>query len=196
MPHFNFIDIGTSDFDYTIPQPLEYGIYIEPLDFYLDSIPEYPNCFKENCAISDSNDFIEIYYVKPEDIKKYNLPNWFRGCNSVLQPHPTVNNILKEKKLDISKIVNKKKIKSLNISDIYLKYNVTSVDIIKIDTEGHDCHIVRQILESHIHPKIIFFEINELSDNSLVENTVNLLSKNNYEQKSEQHANTCFIKSS
>ena len=31
----------------------------------------------------------KIFYVKPENITKYNFPNWLRGCNSISKPHPS-----------------------------------------------------------------------------------------------------------
>ena len=194
MPHFNFIDIGTSDFDYTIPNNGDSGIYIEPISFYLNSIPDFKNCFKENCAISDVDGYVEIYYIKPEDIKKYNLPPCLRGCNSILKPHPSVSKELELKNIDKSELVLREKVKSLQINQIYKKYDVASVDIIKIDTEGYDCHIVKQIIKSNIHPKVLRFESNELADTNLINETVELLLENGFTQKYRTNIDTCFIK--
>ena len=44
--YIDFIDIGTSDFRYTIPKEGECGIYVEPIKFYLDKIPDY-DCTKK-----------------------------------------------------------------------------------------------------------------------------------------------------
>ena len=51
MQHFDFIDIGTSDFDYTIPNNNQFGIYVEPIKYYIDKIPNYPNTIKLQVAI-------------------------------------------------------------------------------------------------------------------------------------------------
>jgi len=195
MNHFDFIDIGTSDFRYTIPKESQCGLYIEPLQFYLDSIPEYKNCFKECCAIADHEGFIKINYIHPSVIKKYKLPNWLRGCNSILDsPHPSAIRVLNSRKISHAEAITSTQIKSLTILDIYEKYNISSVDSIKIDTEGYDCYIVNQILKSPIHPNIIIFESNLLTDNSMFQDTLKLLLKNGFSKKYITNIDSCFIK--
>ena len=81
MSNFSFVDIGTSDFRYTIPNNNEFGIYVEPIDFYLDSIEDYPNTIKARLAITDKDGTVPIYFVPPDAIKKYDLPFFIRGCN-------------------------------------------------------------------------------------------------------------------
>ena len=62
------------------------------------------------------------------------------------------------------------------------RYNVESVDLLKIDTEGHDCIIVNSILDSNIGvlPKKIWFEANELTNPKFVEKTVKRLKEFGY----------------
>ena len=71
---YNFIEIGTSDFD-TLLQTTEnqIGLSIEPLKIYLDRLPNNSHVIKVNCAISDKNGMTNVFWVKPEDIDEYEL---------------------------------------------------------------------------------------------------------------------------
>jgi hypothetical protein len=117
--HYDFIEIGTSDFRTLIQtcKDNETGLSIEPIKMYLDNLPDKPNVTKVNCAISNVNSTIEVFYVKPEDIIKFNLPNWVRGCNSINKPHPTVLNLLGDKH---DSIITKEIVKVIN----WLKLNL------------------------------------------------------------------------
>ena len=48
--HFNFVEIGTSDFDTEIQKAgdSDVGLSVEPLKKYLDRLPNKPNCVKVN----------------------------------------------------------------------------------------------------------------------------------------------------
>ena len=102
----DFIEIGTSDFDTEIQKKdKKRGISIEPIKYYLDKLPDKENCIKIESAISDNNNPVKIYYISEENIKKYKFPLWFKGCNSINNYHPTVQNYLNNKMADkLSKI--------------------------------------------------------------------------------------------
>jgi hypothetical protein len=57
------------------------------------------------------------------------------------------------------------------------RYDVESVELLKIDTEGHDCVIINNILNStnEVLPKKIWFEANELTNIKFIEKTVKRL---------------------
>jgi hypothetical protein len=79
--HFDFIDIGTSDFDTSasIALATETVLLIEPISEYLESLPGGVNCHKENYAVGQDYESVEIYYVPPKTIQELNLPDWVRG---------------------------------------------------------------------------------------------------------------------
>ena len=87
--HYDFIEIGTSDFDTLIQTCSDesIGLSIEPLQIYLDRLPNKPNVKKITKAISELDSEIDIYYIPLENIWKHNLPIWVKGCNSVSKPH-------------------------------------------------------------------------------------------------------------
>lgn len=153
------IEIGTSDFRTQAGQ-VE-GIFIEPVKYYFDRLPD---CNKINCAISNrEGGRIDIYYLTDEEITRYNLPKWVRGCNSVGQPHPSVVKILIERCIS-EYIIRCDSVPVRRIKSILDEHNVTAIDFLKIDTEGHDCIILNDLLNTvDIIPKKIQFEANVLS---------------------------------
>jgi len=173
---YDFIEIGTSDFD-TLLQTTEgqIGLSIEPLKFYLDRLPNNSHVIKVNCAISDRNAMTNVFWVDPIDIEVYELPSFLKGCNSILKPHITTERILKEEKLEF--LLNQTECEMITWQKLVERYNVESVNLLKIDTEGHDCVIVNNILnsDSRILPKKIWFEANELTNPKFVEKTVKRL---------------------
>jgi FkbM family methyltransferase len=153
------IEIGTSDFRTQAGQ-VE-GIFIEPVKYYFDRLPE---CNKINCAISNYEGEIDIYYLTDEEITRYNLPQWARGCNSVGNPHPSVVTILTERCIPIE-VIRCDAVPVRRIKSIIDEHNVKHIDFLKIDTEGHDCIILNDFLDTvDILPKKIQFESNVLSD--------------------------------
>jgi hypothetical protein len=177
---FNFVEIGTSDFDTLIQQSSsENGLVIEPLKIYLDSLPDKDNCIKVNCAITETDGFVDIFWIHPEDLIKHNLPNWLRGCNSINTPHPSAIQELKTKNLQ--HIYNKTQCKSMCWNTLIDIYDIKNIDFLKIDTEGHDCVIVNNVLNSNtIFPKKLLFEANTLSDGSVISLTIQKLKTAGY----------------
>lgn len=163
---YDFIEIGTSDFRTLIETNDGVGLSIEPIKFYLDNLPNKSNVTKVNVGISNYNGEAKIFYITPDNIKKYNLPNWVRGCNSINSPHPTVKKLLGDKYDDI---INIDLIKIINWETLIDEYNITEINTLKIDTEGHDAVILRDYYNNCLKnkgllAKTIIFENNELSD--------------------------------
>lgn len=154
--HYDNIEIGTSDFDTLIELAKGNGISVEPIPAYFDKLPDRERWKKINVAISNFNGSIDIWYVNPEDIT--NEPWWVRGCNSVNHPHPTI----KEK---FPHLLSKTTVECITITELYNRFNIESVQFLKIDTEGHDVLIVNSLLDSELPlPKRIKFENNVLTD--------------------------------
>ena len=59
-------------------------LLVEPLKCYYDNLPSNENAIKANYAVSNFNGSTEIYYIDPIDIEKYNLPNFLKGSNSII----------------------------------------------------------------------------------------------------------------
>lgn len=165
---YDFIEIGTSDFNTLVQSASgdEKGLCIEPLQFYLDALPNRKNVIKDCCAISLHPGEMTVYYVNPSDIRTHKLPAWVRGCNSVGKPHPTVAQLLSERKL--THIQQKAMVPVKTYEQIMEQYGVSTVEHLKIDTEGHDCIVLKSVMaycDAHpqAFPRRITFETNVLS---------------------------------
>ena len=92
MIDYDFIEIGTSDFDTIIEScsDTDIGLCVEPLVDYLNNLPSKNNVKKINCAISFDDSFgeIEIFYIPVETLKENKLPLGLRGCNRINEFHP------------------------------------------------------------------------------------------------------------
>lgn len=173
------IEVGTCDFD-TNAGLLD-GIYIEPVKYYFDRLPD---CKKENVAISNFEGECKVFYLEEEDIIQINLsrketnkiPEWLKGCSSIIEPHPTLL-----KYVDITQIrVGLAKV--VKLKSIIEKYNITEIDYLKIDTEGHDCVILNNFLdECDILPHQIKFENNRLTNQEELNKIVKRLESLDYQ---------------
>lgn len=171
---FDFIEIGTSDFQTLLQKSNdeEIGLSIDPIKIYLDRLPEKVNKYKLNYAISDKEALVNVFWVHPDDvdnIEKYNLPYWIRGCNSIITPHPTTIKELKNRNLE--HLLRVTQCECITWETLINRHNIQDVKHLKIDTEGHDCVILNYVLESSLVPNKITFEVNELTDMQLLETT-------------------------
>jgi len=187
---YDFIEIGTSDFD-TLLQTTknQIGLSIEPIKFYLDKLPNNPHVIKVNCAVSDIDGTTDIFWVDPKDIEKHNLFSYLRGCNSINHPHETTLSVLKSANLE--SLLQKTTCTLATWKTIVNTYDVKSVNLLKIDTEGHDCYIINNIIDDcgGVLPKKIIFESNRLSDPTLINNTIIRLIENGYNLISKHNDN-------
>ena len=157
---YDFIEIGTSDFDTEIQcAGLKRGISIEPVKRYLDALPNPPHVTKIHGAVSNVSGTIDVYSISPENIQKHNLSYWLRGCNSVNTHH-----ILWAGKVP-DEIIIKDRVPAYTFSDIVSICHVKSCKYLKMDTEGHDLIILESYLDcvSNGFPLVpkIQFEANE-----------------------------------
>jgi FkbM family methyltransferase len=188
---FDFIEIGTSNFETLIEicDNSSIGISIEPIKEYLDMLPNKENVIKLQCGISDINSTVDLYHVELSDINKYGLPDWVRGCNSIINPHPSTKYILKE--LNLEHLMKKVTCEVITWDTLVKKFNIECVDFLKIDTEGHDCYIIKNIINSNsqVLPKTIQFENNILTNSELFKSTLEILNKNGYRVLDESREN-------
>lgn len=168
---FDFCDVGTSDFDTSLSdlKPEQKILLVEPVFSYLKNLPDGKNIFKASFAISDKEGWGKIFYLKPEVIKQYNFPDWIRGCNSLNEKHITVLRLLKECDLP-ENLISEQEVRVINFARLIYLYEITEIDFLKIDTEGHDHLILKSILEFTKKNKIkinkIKFEFNEAFGNT------------------------------
>jgi len=152
---YNYVDIGTCDFevaDGVFSSDKNY-LLVEPMSEYLDRLPSGDNIKKENSACSNRDGLMDIFYVPEDRIISHKLPLWMKGCSKVSEPHIVVVNYLNSVGVPIS-IIESKKINIISFNNLISKYNIDHIDILKIDTEGHDHIIFKEVSRNILANKI------------------------------------------
>lgn len=174
----DFLEIGTSDFDTLVQSSKDdaRGICVEPLSYYLDKLPNKKYVKKINCAISfdDTEGEIKIFYIPEDTIRTEKLPYWLKGCNSVgdFHKHHT--------RLNLTHLVQVETARQIPISKLLEENMVRKIKHLKIDTEGGDCFILKNLFKylleksKEYFPDQITFESNALTSADLVKETINL----------------------
>lgn len=172
------VEIGTSDFETSAGY--EPGLYVEPVEYYFNRLPNRAGCIKERAAISNYEGEIKVYYIPSEIISNYNLPNYLRGCNSVNVPHPTAVRDLQAASLSLN-LIAVQVVPVMRIKTLFQKHNVTEISYLKVDTEGHDYVILNDLFDTmSLKPLVIKTEANILTDKSNIQNLMNRLLTLNY----------------
>jgi hypothetical protein len=158
--YIDFLDIGTSDFDIGngyIEGNKTY-LLVEPLQHFLNNIPNTSNVLKANYAISNVEGIVDVFYIEEKDIKEFNLPFWIKGCNKINEKHPTAVKFLQQHNIPES-IIKHKKVKCINFQTLCQIYNLRHIDSLKIDTEGHDHIILQEVITYLLLGKIVINRI-------------------------------------
>ena len=182
---YDFIEIGTSDFHALIENADDNtkGLSIEPIQMYLDNLPNRKNVKKLCLGISNCNKNEKVFYVKPENIEKYGLPYWLRGCNSISKPHYQHLNLLNG---DMLHILESQDIEIITTKMMIERYDIEGVKYLKVDTEGHDCVILLDYIKNcrlnpSLFPDEILFESNILSSKEDQEKVISEFQEHGYD---------------
>jgi FkbM family methyltransferase len=151
------------------------SLLLEPIKkYFLDlqnNYLNYENVRFENSALSVNNEILFLYIVNPKYFNKYGTLS--SGISSFYKEHLLKHGI-KEKHII------KEKVNQISFYELLRKYSISSFDLLLADTEGYDFHIVNDFFLKlkKIRP-IIIFEWSHIKSSEL-ENTLNVLIKNNY----------------
>lgn len=164
---FFFIQVGAHDgvrFDclYTTITPYDIsGIVIEPIKKYYRRLAinyeEYKKVVPLSIALHPTAETADLYYVDIEQL--HDLPKWSAGIGSFYKKHHDKTNIPDE-------CVIKENVQCQHLMDIIEKYNVKSIDLLQIDTEGFDFEILKMLNFKKIKPQLIKYEFVNLDKNT------------------------------
>lgn len=154
-----FIEIGSCDFN-TLNH-LYYdgwqGIIVEPLSEHLDKLEKHPSIVYVNAAI-DTQDGTRDLWVCPKEY--FEISRDFKGMSSFYRDIHNGSIAGGQLLNEDGKPVHTEtvEVETITWDTLVKKYNVQDVDYLKIDTEGHDWEILKQIDLNTIKPKIIKIE--------------------------------------
>jgi len=148
MSHYDFIEIGTSDFATLLQRakPHHRGISVEPNKFYLDRLPDHPNVRKVCVAIGQEEGTLPMYHIPESDRVAHGIPDWVKGCSRIGEVHPSVMNYLKKHSLS-ELLVKHEEVPVITLKRLFSENDVETVDFVKIDAEGYDIPIMRDLLK-------------------------------------------------
>ena len=178
MKDVDFIEIGTADF-WTIIETADdsvTGFSIDPLQMYLDNLPNKPNVQKCCLAITgkcEENATSDVYFIPREKIIEHRLADWFAGCNTIGNYHPL------HIQHNVTQHVSRVTVPMMSLGSFYDLHQIQGCKFLKIDTEGHDVVILDEFVNylkqkgTEFYPKKIQFESNELTDPKKVKDIIN-----------------------
>jgi len=190
-----FIQIGANDgenYDFmnTLLRENESwsGVFVEPIPYLFEKLVSLNSKYSdkyyfENAAINDTDTekYKRIFYISKniEELSGINLPYWYDQIASFSKNH-----VLNELKTVIEEdIVNKhileKDVKCITLRKLIEKYNISRIDLLVIDVEGYDYHVLKQVEYIKIKPSIIVYEYKHLNLNEY-HLSIELLKKLNY----------------
>ena len=108
---------------------------------------------------------VKCIIVTQTFIDALKLPQWLKGCNSLNKEHPSVKKWCLDNGIRLRDLVHVSDCPLVKIETIFEAHDVEEVDFLKIDTEGHDAVIMKNLLTMSDLPIIhrIQFESNELT---------------------------------
>lgn len=182
----NFIQIGGNDG--VNDDPLHHfivwnkskvsGHILEPVKDYFNDLEknykDYPQINTLNIAIHNTENEMFINRVSKES--QANLPKYTKGIASFKEDHHINCKVSSEH-------IIKEKVKCISLDDLINQNNISSIDLLQIDTEGYDAEIILNIDFTKFKPSIINFEyyVPNTMSKETYDNIISLLHKNGYE---------------
>jgi len=154
-----FVEIGSCDFG-TLNH-LYYdgwrGVIVEPVKRYLDRLEQHPSIDYVNAAIDTKNGHRDLW-ICPDEY--HEISNDYKGMSSFYRDIHNGSVAGGELLDDEGKPVHTYKIEVPTITweTLIDMCDINHIDYLKIDTEGHDWEVLKQIDLKEIQPKIIKIE--------------------------------------
>ena len=156
VSHDNIFDRLKDETDYQ-------AYFIEPVPYYFNKLKEnvkkLSNARASNFFISDSDDSVEMAYVKPEWISKDS--SFLDGCSSLVENGEPLNRYLKELPKSIIETIF---ISAITFDQYCEWYDIKDIHYLQIDTEGCDERILNTIDLEKYNVKELKFENHYISD--------------------------------
>jgi len=144
-------------------------ILVEPMSLHNDELKKFysrlDNVHIENVVIDDETGKEIDFFYHLDDGPGYEVASI--DSKHIYERH---THLSKER-------ISSLKIKTISINDLFKKFNLTEIDILFIDAEGHDDEIIKSIDFNLFKIKKIYFENLHITDF----NIYNILISNGYE---------------
>jgi FkbM family methyltransferase len=166
-----FVEIGSNDGEqhdhlrpFIVSRPWR-GIMVEPVPYVFDRLRKnyeaYGRIALENVAVGDADGQMPFYHLvepAPEDLPS--LPDWYDGVGSFSRDAVAghVTHIP-----DVEERIVRRDVQVVTFDTLCRRSNIARVDLLLIDTEGHDWEILRSIDFKRWRPRLVIYEHYHLS---------------------------------
>ncbi|MDX2273734.1 MAG: FkbM family methyltransferase [Cyanobacteriota bacterium] len=191
-----FVQVGGMDgkqFDPIYPAVQRYGwsgLIVEPLpDLYAllcQTYQPYPQIILEACAITESSGWVTMHRIPLAIVEDGSLPDWTTGIASVREDENRLGGIRKDSLLyeKIQPYLVQEQVVGLTLAELLVKHHVKQMDVLQIDAEGMDYHILKQLDFSTYQPYLINLEFANLPESEQLA-TLDLLEQHGYRYRCE-----------
>lgn len=170
-----YVEIGACDFDNLdgFLSDNSRVIFVEPIPAYRESLMSkisHDNAIFEECAISSYVGYLEMTYIEPSSATDW----WVKGISHASFSSSNLINNNIQRGYNIGKAMTIK-VPCLTLDTFILKHNITDIEYLKIDVEGHELEILNNY-SWKIKPKQLKIEHKFIDLSRLV----NMLSNQGY----------------
>jgi len=192
-----FVQIGANDgmindpFYKFIRRDKWHGLLIEPqrkvFEELKNNYSKYKRLIFENVAITDKDEVKKLYKISFSDSRRATGISSFL-LNDLQKIIDTGYAEIIAKEENIILPTNKEKwittedVQCLNLKSLLVKYKITKVDLLAIDTEGYDYEIIKTIPFNTLKPQVIIYEHTHFNESVKIECS-NFLSNLGYKLK-------------
>jgi len=142
------------------------ALFVEPVPYLFERLKgNYTDTKRfrfENAAIG-KEEKLTFYWVDPAAKEQLtDLPYWYDQLGSFNKQHITTE--LGDR---MEPFILSAELESIGLTTLLDRHHITTIDILHIDTEGHDWNILSQLDLEGFQPTFILFEANHLSEDDL-----------------------------
>jgi|tagenome__1003787_1003787.scaffolds.fasta_scaffold20982593_4 FkbM family methyltransferase len=165
-PHAFFVEIGSNDGEqhdhlrpFILSRPWR-GIMVEPVPYVFERLrtnyEAYGRIALENVAVGDADGQLPFYHLaEPSPSELASLPDWYDGVGSFSR-EAVAGHVAHIP--DIEKRIVCREVSVVTFDTLLKRSQASHVDLLLIDTEGHDWEILRSIDFARWRPRLVIYE--------------------------------------
>jgi FkbM family methyltransferase len=172
QPAATFVEIGAHDGAFSdqlrsfILSRSWTGVMVEPVPYVFDRLRRnYESIDRvaiENAAISEADGVQPFYQLRQApDPEREGLPSWYDAIGSLSK-----ETLLSHRDLipDIDQRVTQIEVPCMTFESLCRKHGLAKIDILMVDTEGHDWKVLQGVDMNAHRPRLLIYEHQHLSD--------------------------------
>ncbi len=133
------------------------GLLVEPVKEHFAALSalykDHEGMALANVAVGEHDGLATLHRIKNEDVARKRVPHWGLGLASLYKDRNALAFA------EVEPLMIEEEVPCLRLSTLLKSYAVPRIDILQIDAEGHDYHILKQLNFNKYHPLVINMEI-------------------------------------